>query len=136
MLRRRSILSAKSNELYPIGTDIVLLYLGGTASSKNFVNNKIISTETGEYIDGSGRASPIYMEMSPQYKYMKTGSYPNRGYLKCLAYYDENYNFIGYYSRNSYESFEIPELPAGTKYARICTNLTSGTNGIGIERIE
>lgn len=119
--RRRALM--KEPELYPVGTNIRAKY------GAVFVSKHTIDTITGEYVEKiSHQASPVYMPISPKYTYWKRGIYPNRGYLSVLAFYDKDKNYIGYYAKNDYNDFVIPDIPANARYARIAIPSGSATD--------
>jgi len=120
LVARRRMLMYKEPELYPIGTDIVLKYIGlrsGSTTQKNFVSGHAYN-DNGEYIETTGNkaASPVYMEVDSSYRYSAKG-----GRIYHLCYYDKDKNFISYIVSNVTTERTLPGLPSGAKYARVDT---------------
>ena len=128
MLRRRAILSAKSEELYPIGTDTIKEYI---RSVPNGFEPGNINTTTGKFNSGgSNYASQIYVPILPQYRFSKNG---NR--ILCFAWYDRNKEFISSFARNNLSEEDLPAPPSNAYFFRIGTSNKANMNDIKITRI-
>lgn len=134
LVARRRMLMYKAPELYPIGTDIITMYIGRDENNRANFNLGYVITDTGEYTTGNGAASPVFMPVNPNYRYQKSRITADAiaGRIIRFAYYDENYNFISAVSYNNLNVVDLPALPSNAKYARIQTinNLTNFTIAI------
>lgn len=133
--RRRAMMGQKTEEeeLYPVGTDIVLKYIGlraGSTTEKDFVSGYGYNNQ-GEYIERSGyAASPVYMEVDSAYRYSAKG-----GRIYHLCYYDKDKSFISYIVSNTTAERTLPALPARARYARVDTLANMNNWILSITRI-
>ena len=141
LMRRRGVMGAKEapEELYPVGTDIILKYIGLKAGSNkyaNFVYNKVLDT-SGAYVDSTNTAaSEAYMEVDPKFRYRKTvrGGESSGGRIYRLAYYDKNYQFISSVIHNTLYDVDLAALPNNARYARVSTANTENNWDLAIVR--
>ena len=111
MMRRRLLQIPLTEDLYPIGTDIVRKYIRegpnpfvkGTFSAGEAVIDESYST----YI------SITYIPIDMNYTYQKNGE---RIMICC---YDENYNYLNYVNYNNLNEQTLTGWDANTKYIRI-----------------
>lgn len=103
-IRRRVLMGQKSNELYPVGTNVysgVVFQVGS------------LDRESGEIIDGDYAVSD-FIPVSTDYQY--TRSYR----LYRVANYDASYNYLGYQNGvNDLGASVISAFLSGTKYIRV-----------------
>jgi len=133
-IRRRMLIGQKSNELYPVGTDIVTKYIGRNANG-SFIGEKNVGLNAqGEFVSGDNYGSPVYLPISPSYRYEKSG---NRLYY--LTFYDNDYGFISQNRSNYYNNLtetEITDIPSNAAYIRFVTHGSAFNNWrIAITRI-
>ena len=127
-----------SDELYPVGTDIVSMYLGRNLSNGDgFFVHGTINYTTGEFtqtdVETDSGICLTYIPINPSYTYYKTSS--GRFYRPC--YYDENYEYIGRGTEHNNLSFQqiMDEMPENTKYMRFCTHPNTNNWDIAIYRM-
>lgn len=102
-------------ELYPVGTDICDMYgFKDTATTSVSIN-----TGTGELYTVASSAywtSAEFAPINPSYTYAK--KYYR---LYRVAYYDNNYNFIGYTEsmNNTIDGDVLTNIPSDARYVRI-----------------
>lgn len=133
MARRFAMMAqveSKPQELYPIGTDIIEMYIG---RGDNWTQNALIDS-SGEFVlepETDSFASDLYIPVNPDYTYQK-----NDYRVRRFAYYDSNYSFLSsvvYDNATRFDTF--PALPSQAKWARIQTGNASNKNGLTITRI-
>ena len=118
-LRRRG-LEKEPEELYPVGTAILSMYIGNKDGGlrRNFKSGYGINTSNGEYYatgDGSTYASNIYVPVNPKYSYKKNGYR-----LIKWAFYDKDKQFLKKGPEmNNLNVQTLEKFPAGTCYIRI-----------------
>lgn len=118
--RRRDLMGTKvePEELYPVGTEILSMYIGDkdNGARRNFKTNHKIDTSNGEYIEASGYyASPVYIPVNHRYTYQKKNAR-----LNTWAFYDKDKNFLR--AGPSYNNLNVQTLakfPKGVCYVRI-----------------
>lgn len=126
-IRHRLMMGQKSNELYPIGTDIITKYIGRNADD-SFVGEKNVDINNrGEFVSGTQYyGSPVYLPISPSYRYEKSGYR-----LYKLTFYDKDYGFISQNTSNYYNNLtkmEITDIPSNAAYIRFVTHGTAENN--------
>lgn len=111
-LRRRSLIqNSATQDLYPIGTDILLKYDMISTSAQN----SKIDVNTGDIVSGDNYVSVNYAEIDPFYTYTK-----GRARFYQLAYYDRDKTFI--VSTNAYGNLGemvITNMPFNARYIRL-----------------
>ena len=124
----------KSNELYPIGTDIVTKYIGRNAYGSFIGEQKVGINSQGEFVSGNYYGSPVYLPINPSYRYEK-----NKYRIYEIAFYDEDCGFISLALSNKYNNLtqmEITDIPSNAAYIRFVTHGTAYVNWrIAITRI-
>ena len=121
-------------ELYPVGTDIVSVYLG-----RNWQNGRALLLH-GTYDDRNGGFTetgntsnwsfcPVYLPVSPEYTY-----YKNDNRIVCGYWYDENKNFISSFGQNNTSWMSLPAPPDNAKYLRFASNTGWSNAQIAIYR--
>lgn len=133
-IRRRMLIGQKSNELYPVGTDIVTKYIGRNAYGSFIGENNVSINSQGEFVSGAYYGSPVYLPINPSYRYKK-----NQYRIYEIAFYDEDFKFISPTWSNKYNNLtqmEITDIPSNAAYIRFVTHNTADTNWrIAITRI-
>lgn len=124
----------KSNELYPVGTDIVTKYIGRNAYGFFVGEHDVTINAQGDFVSGTLYGSPAYLPISPSYRYEK-----NKYRIFKLTFYDEDCGFISQVNTNKYNNvtqMEITDIPSNAAYIRFVTHNTADTNWrIAITRI-
>lgn len=126
-----------SNELYPVGTDIITKYIGRNDNG-SFIGEKNVDINSqGEFVrvvSVSCYGSPVYLPISPNYRYEKNGYR-----MYNLTFYDKDYGFISQNNSNQYNNttqMEITNIPSNAAYIRFVTHGTASNNWrIAITRI-
>lgn len=134
MQMRRNLLmqmQAQPTELYPVGTDIIGMYVGRDPQTGYglFETGYTLDTD-GEYVSGN-TAKPInsaYIPIDPTYTYYKNAK---RMYVIC--FYDSSKQLLlrvsaGINTYNNLQEKEITDIPQNAAYLRICAYATSGSN--------
>ena len=122
----------KSNELYPVGTDIVTKYIGRNAYGSFIGEQNVDINSRGEFVSGTFYGSPVYLPINPSYRYEKNGYR-----IYHLTFYDRDYGFISQTNYNTTAQMEITNIPSNAAYIRFVTHKTANVNWrIAITRIE
>lgn len=144
MTRRRALMAQKieDEELYPVGTDLVAMYIGRDVNGLGLFNHEHtisnVSNTIGEYVEGPyNAASPIYLPIDPKYRYQKNKGYNSYqgGRMYYFTWYDANHNFISQFSENNFDNVDLPAPPSNARYARFATHDNDNNWGIAIIRI-
>lgn len=123
-------------ELYPVGEDLVSRYIGRdwSTGSVPMVRGRV-NHETGQYEpdeNGDFNISLIYIPVSPNYQYTKSGS---AGFLYRVLFYDEEKNFLSGLrftpNWNVWFSFTVP---AEARYMRIATHSSDSYKNVYVLR--
>lgn len=123
-------------ELYPIGEDVVSRYIGRDWSNASvpMVRGRV-NHETGLYEpdeNGDYNISLIYIPVSPNYQYTKSGS---SGFLYRVLFYDEEKNFIsGVRFTPNWNIWFSFTPPAGARYMRIATHTSDQYKNVYVFR--
>lgn len=141
--RRRLLLAqgSDSGELYPIGTDLVSLYIGRGSNGLGYFNSGYtIQAGTGDYVAtaGNNAASPIYLPIEPAYRYQKNraiSALSNGGRMYNFTWYDADFNFISQITENNFNIVDLPAPPSNARYARFATHRLENNWAIAIVRI-
>ena len=125
-VRRKMLIGQKSNELYPIGTDIVTKYIGRNVYGEFIGEKNVDINSQGEFVSGTFYGSSVYLPINPSYRYVKSGFRINH-----LTFYDKDYRFISRNSSNQYNNttqMEIINIPSNAAYIRFVTHGTANAN--------
>ena len=135
MHRRRELIAMqKEEELYPIGTDILEMYIGRDSSGKVLTTEGYGINSSGETYQISGRStSETYIPVSQRYTYKKGAK---RVMFHC---YDKNKNYLGVLeSPETWLPSEVDirnNFVAGTVWVRV-TLLTGNNRVVAVTRTE
>lgn len=116
----------KSNELYPVGTDIVTKYIGRNAYGSFVGEHDVTINAQGEFVSGTQYGSPVYLPISPSYRFEKNGYR-----MYNLTFYDKDFVFISQNNSNKYNNLttnEITDIPSNAAYIRFMTHGTAVPN--------
>lgn len=126
-IRRRVLLGQKkSDELYPIGCDIIAKYYGRKANGQFIGETNVNINSKGEFVSGNSYGNPTYLPINPDYRYKKSAQR-----MYNLTYYDENYAFIKQESGIAYNNLremEITNVPVNASYIRFVSHGTAYNN--------
>ena len=118
-------------DLYPIGTDIVEMFIRRENGweHRHYIDENGIYTSGGEYY-----ASPIFIPISPSYRFSKNNMRIGNNTGGYAAWYDENFNFISSFKQDNLDVSALPDPPSNAAYIRISTRNLANTVNLQITR--
>ena len=101
------------SELYPIGTDILRLYIG-VDSNDQLLLTPNTTIQNGEIVSGNTATSDIYIPVSTDYVYRKGAR------RMAIWYYDSNKAFLGKSDNSTWlpEEKTLSAFPTDTAFIR------------------
>ena len=120
-------------ELYPVGTDVVSVYLGRNWQNGRALLSHGTYTSTGDFTETGDESDvsfcPVYIPISPEYTYFKNDNRLTNGF-----WYDENKKFISSFNQNNTSRMSLPAPPDNAKYLRFTSNTGWSNATIAIYR--
>lgn len=104
-----------TNEIYPVGTDILSMYIGVGGSGRLLLTNGTTFNNSGEVVSGNDATSEVYIPVSMDYTYEKGAR------RLTVYYYDNDKAYLGKSGKDTWlpEAKVLPAFPANTEFIRI-----------------